>query len=88
MMVSTSSLQGANMKSTRIYLLSEDDHGTVANQLAVAVAALELLEEHPGLTDELCALAGTALTHLCELADQLRGLPLAAAPMSCDDQIP
>ncbi len=50
----------------------------IANDLAVAVAVLELVEQHPDLPDDLRAMVQTASRRLLEAAESLSDL--AALP--------
>ncbi len=45
--------------------------GRIANDLTFAVAVLEAFRQHPGLPDELCEMAETALTRLLRVGEQI-----------------
>ncbi len=47
--------------------------GRIVNDLALAVAVFEVVQQHPGLPDELCEMAETALTRLLRAGEQVSG---------------
>ena len=47
--------------------------GRIANDLTLAIAVLEVFQQHPGLPDELCEMAETALTRLLRAGEQVSG---------------
>ena len=59
--------------------------GRIVNDLTLAAAVVEVFRQHPGLPDELCEMADTALARLLRAGEQLSGyapLPSHSAPQS------